>query len=256
MSRLPRLARGFAPFAVALFAVAGCAGEAPRETAAATTDANAPVPAQAAPSTTPAKPSSEDERTIYALGVGLSRQLAPLHLSESEVALLAKGLADGTAGRASTVDPESFRTKIEQLTDRRSQAAAAGERTAGAAFLKKAAAEPGARTLPSGMVMTTLRPGTGISPILSQSVQVRYKGTLANGTVFDSSEGEAEPATVPLGRMIPCWAQAVQLMKEGEKAKLVCPPDLAYGDRGLAPSVPPGATLIFEVELVRVVHGP
>ena len=126
-------------------------------------------------------------------------------------------------------------------------------REAAQAFLDKAAAEPGAKKLPSGLVITTLRPGTGASPKATDTVKVHYQGTLIDGTVFDSSVRRGEPATFPLNGVIPCWTEGVQQMKVGGKSRLVCPSNLAYGDRGAPPRIKPGATLVFEIELLEVV---
>lgn len=199
------------------------------------------------------EPKTDDEKAIYALGLGLSRQVVPFHLSEAELELLKAGLSDGALGRKAKVDLEAYREKLAQIADTRGAAAATEHRKAGAAYLEKAAAEDGAKKLPTGLVMKTLVEGTGKSPMLSDSVRVRYTGTLVDGTVFDSTSGEKEPATLPMGSVIPCWAQGLQLMKEGGKARIVCPADLAYGDRGAPPSIEPGATLSFEVELVEIV---
>lgn len=206
--------------------------------------ANSPAPAP--------EPKTDEEKTIYALGVGLSRQIAPFHLSAAELQILKAGLTDGATSRATQVSPESYREQIAQLADARSAAAAADQKKAGAAFLERAAGEEGARKLDSGLVLKTLREGTGKVPMLADTVRVRYTGKLIDGTVFDTTSDEAEPAALPMGQVIPCWAQALQLMQEGGKARVVCPSDLAYGDRGLPPSIPPGATLAFEVELVEV----
>ena len=127
------------------------------------------------------------------------------------------------------------------------------EKKAGQAFLDKAASEKGAKKLPSGMVITTIKPGTGPSPSASDKVKVHYHGTLPDGTVFDSSVQRNEPATLPLDRVIKCWTEGVQQMKVGGKSKLVCPADVAYGDRGAPPRIKPGATLVFEVELLEIV---
>ena len=102
------------------------------------------------------------------------------------------------------------------------------------------------------MVVRTLTPGTGATPVASDQVKVHYTGTLTDGTVFDSSVKRKEPATFPLGGVIKCWTEGVQKMKVGEKAKLTCPSDLAYGDNGRPPTIPGGATLIFEVELLEI----
>jgi FKBP-type peptidyl-prolyl cis-trans isomerase FkpA len=105
---------------------------------------------------------------------------------------------------------------------------------------------------PSGMVFRSLKDGTGAQPAATDTVRVNYRGTLPDGREFDSSYKRGQPASFALNRVIPCWTEGVQKMKVGGKAKLVCPPALAYGDRGAGRDVPPGATLIFEVELLDV----
>jgi FKBP-type peptidyl-prolyl cis-trans isomerase FkpA len=122
----------------------------------------------------------------------------------------------------------------------------------GEAALAAAAAEPGAVRTPSGMVFRSLKDGTGAQPAATDTVRVNYRGTLPDGREFDSSYKRGQPASFALNRVIPCWTEGVQKMKVGGKAKLVCPPALAYGDRGAGRDVPPGATLIFEVELLDV----
>ena len=123
---------------------------------------------------------------------------------------------------------------------------------AGKAALDKAAAEKGAKRTASGIVITKLKEGTGPSPKATDTVKVHYHGTLPDGKVFDSSVQRNEPATFPLNGVIPCWTEGVQIMKVGGKSKLVCPAALAYGDRGAPPDIGPGATLIFEVELLGI----
>lgn len=109
-----------------------------------------------------------------------------------------------------------------------------------------------AETLPSGVKVQHLTEGKGASPKASDTVTVHYRGTLDNGKEFDSSYSRNQPASFPLSRVIPCWTQGVQKMKVGGKAKLVCPPDTAYGSRGAGASVPPNSTLNFEVELLSI----
>ncbi len=104
----------------------------------------------------------------------------------------------------------------------------------------------------SGLVYKELRAGTGASPKASDNVTVNYRGTLTNGTEFDSSYKRNMPATFPLSGVIPCWTEGVQMMKVGGKAQLTCPAKIAYGDRGAPPLIGPGATLIFEVELLKI----
>ena len=105
----------------------------------------------------------------------------------------------------------------------------------------------------SGIVITTLKEGTGASPKSTETVKVHYRGVLENGKEFDSSYGRGQPATFPLNRVIACWTEGVQAMKVGGKAKLLCPSNLAYGSRGVPGTIPPDSTLIFEVELLEIV---
>jgi len=120
------------------------------------------------------------------------------------------------------------------------------------AYLEKAAAEPGAVKTASGLIYRELRAGSGGSPRASDMVTVNYRGTLVDGTEFDSSYKRNEPATFPLGQVIPCWTEGVEKMKVGGKSQLVCPATIAYGEQGSPPTIPGGATLIFEVELLRI----
>jgi FKBP-type peptidyl-prolyl cis-trans isomerase FkpA len=99
--------------------------------------------------------------------------------------------------------------------------------------------------------VTQIKEGTGPQPTAADTVTVNYRGTLANGTEFDSSYKRGTPASFPLGQVVPCWTQGLQKMKVGGKAKLVCPPATAYGDRGVGP-IPPNSTLTFEVELLKI----
>jgi FKBP-type peptidyl-prolyl cis-trans isomerase FkpA len=121
-------------------------------------------------------------------------------------------------------------------------------------YLEKAAAEPGAQKTASGLVYRELRPGTGASPKATDTVRVNYRGTLTDGTEFDSSYKRNEPAEFPLNMVIPCWTDGVQMMKVGGKSQLVCPANIAYGERGSPPVIPGGAILVFEIELLGITH--
>ena len=121
----------------------------------------------------------------------------------------------------------------------------------GQAYLDKAAAEPGAQKTASGLIYRELKPGTGASPKATDTVEVHYRGTLTDGKEFDSSYG-GQPIKFPLNRVIRAWTEGVQMMKVGGKAQLVCPANLAYGERGAPPDIPGGATLVFEVELLGI----
>jgi FKBP-type peptidyl-prolyl cis-trans isomerase FkpA len=199
------------------------------------------------------EPKTDDEKTLYALGLALSRNLSSFGLSEQEMNLVGAGLRDGVLGKKPKVDLDTYGPKIQELAKTRQSASAAGEKKAGQEFLDKAAAEKGAVKTKSGMVYIELKPGTGDAPKATDKVKVHYHGTLTDGTVFDSSVQRGQPATFPLNGVIPCWTEGVQMMKVGGKAKLVCPSDLAYGDRGSPPKIKPGSTLVFEVELLEIV---
>ena len=120
------------------------------------------------------------------------------------------------------------------------------------AFLEKAAAEPGASKTASGLIYRELRAGSGPSPAATNVVKVNYRGTLVDGTEFDSSYKRNEPAEFPLNQVIPCWTEGVQKMKVGGKSQLVCPASIAYGEAGRPPVIPGGATLVFEIELLSI----
>jgi FKBP-type peptidyl-prolyl cis-trans isomerase FkpA len=115
-----------------------------------------------------------------------------------------------------------------------------------------AAKEEGAVLTPSGLVYRSLKDGNGANPTASDKVTVHYKGTFPDGREFDSSYKRGQPIDFPLNRVIACWTEGVQRMKVGGKAKLTCPPEIAYGSRGAGSAVPPNATLLFEVELLGI----
>ena len=107
-------------------------------------------------------------------------------------------------------------------------------------------------TTPSGIVVETLQAGSGTSPKATDTVKVHYRGTFPDGREFDSSYKRGQPTSFPLNRVIPCWTEAVQMMKPGGKVRITCPPQLAYGASGAGGVIPPNATLMFEIELVSV----
>ena len=200
-----------------------------------------------------ADPVSEKDKTLYALGVAISQSLADFGLNEAEFELIKSGLSDGVMKRPLKVDMQTYGPKIQPMAEARTAAGAEKEKGAGNAFLAKAAAEAGAKKTASGAIVKTLKEGTGPSPTAANTVKVHYHGTLMDGTVFDSSVKRGEPATFPLSGVIKCWTEGVQMMKVGGKAKLTCPAATAYGDRGAPPSIKPGSTLVFEVELLEIV---
>jgi FKBP-type peptidyl-prolyl cis-trans isomerase FkpA/FKBP-type peptidyl-prolyl cis-trans isomerase FklB len=196
---------------------------------------------------------TDEQKTLYAIGQAMSQSLGTFALSKDELEIVKAGLTDGVLKAPAKVKLEEYMPKIQALQQARAKVAAETEKKASAGFLEKAAKEKGATKAPGGFVITTIKAGTGASPKATDQVKVHYHGTLTDGTVFDSSVQRGEPATFPLNGVIPCWTQGVQMMKVGGKSRLVCPADLAYGDRGAPPKIKPGATLVFEVELLEIV---
>jgi FKBP-type peptidyl-prolyl cis-trans isomerase FkpA len=188
---------------------------------------------------------------VYALGLAMYKQLSQFDLSPAEVELVKKALSDAAASKPA-IDADAWMPKVQTLAQSRTARVAEKEKASSAAFLAKCAAEPGAVKTASGLIYRDLKPGTGASPKATDTVKVHYRGTLTNGTEFDSSYKRNEPTSFPLNRVIACWTEGVQKMKVGGKARLVCPSSIAYGDRGSPPSIPGGATLVFEIELLEV----
>lgn len=200
-----------------------------------------------------ADPANDEQKALYALGVAISQSLNDFALSESELEIVKSGISDGVLKKTIKVDMQTYRPKIQQLAQARTSVVAEKEKKASAGFLAKAAAEPGAKKTASGAIVTTIKEGKGPSPKASDTVKVHYQGTLLDGTVFDSSVQRGQPTTFPLGNVIKCWTEGLQQIKVGGKSRLVCPANIAYGDRGSPPAIKPGATLVFEVELLEIV---
>jgi FKBP-type peptidyl-prolyl cis-trans isomerase FkpA len=210
------------------------------------------VTAARAPARPAAAPLTDDQKVIYAIGLLMQRSLNEFDLSASELDVLKRALTDAAAGKPA-IDIDEWGPKIEGFGAARAGRVVAREKAASAAYLTKAAAETGVVRTGSGLIYRDVTVGTGPSPAASDTVKVHYRGTLINGTEFDSSYKRNEPAQFPLGGVIRCWTEGVQMMKVGGKARLVCPSDLAYGDGG-RPSIPGGAALVFEVELLEIVR--
>lgn len=199
---------------------------------------------------------TDDEKAFYALGLYLSRNVSIFSLTKAELAVVQQGLADGVLGNPPKVELEKQFPKLNDLARARQQAAAEVEKKAGAAFLESAASEAGAIKKTSGLVYKELTPGTGASPKPTDRVKVHYHGTLTDGTVFDSSVQRGQPVDFALNGVVPCWVEGFQLMKVGGKSRFVCPSSIAYGDAGSPPKIKPGATLVFEVELLEIAAPP
>jgi FKBP-type peptidyl-prolyl cis-trans isomerase FkpA len=198
----------------------------------------------------PPKLDTEDQKTLYALGLLLGTNIKPFALTPDELAIVRAGLSDAVTNSKPQVDLNTYGPKVNELAQKRSAAGADDAKKTWQEFSDKVAKEPGATKTASGIVIRTITPGTGASPTVDDVVKVHYEGKLVDGTVFDSSIKRGEPAEFPLKGVVPCWTEALQKMKKGEKAQVVCPSAAAYGDRCAPPSIPPGATLSFEVELL------
>jgi len=220
---------------------AGAGRGAPGRGAAGRGASTAPKPAVAAP----APLTTDEQKTVYALGLMTGQSISMFNLTPAELELVKRALSDAAAGKPA-LELSEWGPKIQPLATSRSAAVAVKEKASSAAYLAKCAAEPGAVKTESGLVYREEKAGTGASPKATDTVKVHYSGTLVNGTEFDSSYKRGQPATFPVSGVIPGFTEALQLMKVGSKFELAIPPDLAYGSNGpLANQV-----LLFEVELL------
>jgi FKBP-type peptidyl-prolyl cis-trans isomerase FkpA/FKBP-type peptidyl-prolyl cis-trans isomerase FklB len=199
------------------------------------------------------EPTTEEQKTLYALGLAVNQSLSNFSLSEAEFEIVKSGITDGFLKRPPKVDLQAFGLKISELQQARASVVAEAEKKVGAAFLAKVAAESGAKKTEAGAILKTIKEGNGATPKVTDMVKVHYQGTLIDGTVFDSSAKQGEPAMLRVNEMSKCWVEGMQQIKVGGKSKLVCPSSLAYRDKGLPPLIKPGATLVFEIELIEII---
>ena len=195
----------------------------------------------------------ETKKVMYAVGASIGKSLAnDFSPTPAELDEMTKGLSEVASGKAPTVKPDEMKMKIQQLVTQRREAKGKVDKVKGEEFLAKAAKEKGATKTASGLIYTEVKAGTGAQPAATDTVTVHYRGTLVDGTEFDSSYKRNAPIDFPLNGVIKCWTEGVAKMKVGGKAKLVCPSDIAYGPRGSPPTIPANAVLTFEVELLGV----
>jgi FKBP-type peptidyl-prolyl cis-trans isomerase FkpA len=197
---------------------------------------------------------TDEQKTMYAVGVRLAGVLNDREFSESEVEYIQAGLADGILGVEPKVDLDAIGPKVNTLLAVRATQAVKKEKAASEAFCEEMAQVEGARRTASGAIYIETEPGDGPSPGPGDTVRVHYHGTLRDGTVFDSSVNRKQPATFNVDRVVPCFSEGLREMKVGGKAKLVCPPETAYGDHGSPPRIKGGAALVFEVELLEILE--
>lgn len=207
--------------------------------------------------------STDEDKAFYTIGYDMGSRLSPLNLSDSEISALKQGLEAALNGDDPKVDINLYAARLQSILASRMNSG--GEANASvqeqkdkgmlfvAEYLEK---NPNAKQTASGLVYEVTQEGSGASPTATDIVEVHYTGTLIDGTVFDSSVERGETATFPLNRVIPGWTEGLQLMKEGGKIKLIIPSELAYGDGGAGGQIPGGATLVFEVELIKVNPAP
>jgi FKBP-type peptidyl-prolyl cis-trans isomerase FklB len=205
---------------------------------------------------------SQKEKLSYALGLDLGNQLRKQSV-DVDPAVFGKGLSDALSGGKTLLTEEETRGLIADLQKdlKAKQAALQAEKMKeaaeknkkeGEAFLAANKKKEGVVTLPSGLQYKILKAGDGNKPTIDDTVVCQYRGTLVDGTEFDSSYKRNQPATFPVKGVIKGWTEALQLMPVGSKWELVIPPDLAYGERGAGNLIGPGATLIFDVELISI----
>ena len=216
-----------------------------------------PKAATSAKTATPLTLKSEKEKFSYALGMNIGASMKRQEVSV-DPAILARGLKDSLAGGKTILTEDEARATLTQMQNEmrqkmqaKSQEEAGGNKKLGEAFLAENKTKEGVVTLPSGLQYKILTTGTGPKPTATDSVVCNYKGTLIDGKEFDSSYKRGQPVTFPVTGVIKGWTEALQLMPAGSKWQLFIPSDLAYGDAG-RPGIPPGATLVFEVELVSI----
>jgi FKBP-type peptidyl-prolyl cis-trans isomerase FkpA len=194
---------------------------------------------------------TEQEKLFYFIGSTFGDNLLTLRLSDEELALVVRGVREAAYGNAVKLDAPIYGPRMQQLAAERSSAWLEEERPKAEEYLKRMATEDGAQTTASGLIFLTLSAGSGKQPTEESIVKVNYHGTLRDGTVFDSSVERNNPIEVPLKMVMPCWKEGIAMIQTGGSAKITCPAELAYQDRGMG-NIPPGAAVTFEIELINV----
>lgn len=197
-------------------------------------------------------PVTEEQKTLYSIGQSVSRSLAIFSLTPGEFEQVLHGLLDAQSGKPALVDSTQYTARIQEMAVARRKVLGEKQAVLGKEYLEKAAKEKGAVRTASGLVYIPMLEGSGESPKSTDIVKVNYRGLLIDGKEFDNSYKREKPMELKLDTVFKCWTEGVQKMKPGGKARLVCPPQLAYGDNGAGERVLPGATVIFDVDLLEV----
>lgn len=223
------------------FALTACAQQAP-----------APVPSNSM--------KTVKEQASYAIGLDIGANLKQA-AEELDLEILVAGLRDAISGAKPKLTEEQiqaamsvFSRELQAKAAEKAEGMAAKNIADGKAFLAANKAKPGVKTTASGLQYEVLKAGTGATPKATSTVKTHYHGTLTDGTVFDSSVERNDPAEFPVNRVIPGWTEALQMMKVGDKWRIVLPSELAYGERGAGADIGPNAVLVFEVELLDIVQ--
>ena len=206
-------------------------------------------PAASAP-----KLDTEDQKTFYALGLLLGRNIKVFALKPDELAIVKEGLTDAATDAKPQVEIETYGPKVNELAQKRAASGADDAKKKGQEFVDKVSKEKDATKTPSGIVIRTITAGAGASPAATDVVKVHYEGKLVDGTVFDSSIKRGEPAEFPLNGVVPCWTEALQKMKVGDKWQLFLPSELAYGENDAGPKIGPNSVLVFDIELLEILE--
>ena len=193
------------------------------------------------------------DKLSYAWGIAMGQQLKAMGVKEIDSASFKDGAKVAFDGGTPEIPMEEAQKLINDYLNDLQAKAEAKAREAGEKFLAENKVKEGVKETASGLQYTVIKEGEGATPTAEDEVTVHYTGKLLDGTVFDSSVNRGEPATFPLNRVIPGWTEGVQLMKEGAKYMFFIPSDLAYGPQGIPNAIPPHSTLIFEVELIKVI---
>lgn len=199
---------------------------------------------------------SEEDKTLYALGAKFGSSLTTLNLSEKEIKLVAQGFRDSALGIKTDgiiLDEPQRAEKIQALLDSKRNVTKVENQKNSKDFIEKFVAGGGKKT-DSGLAYQIVKEGEGENPGPNDVVEIHYKASLPDGKVFMNTKDSGQPSRYPLDKIIPGWAQGVQLIKPGGQVKLVIPPELAYGDNGAPPNVPGGSAVVMEVELLSVIQ--
>ena len=201
---------------------------------------------------------NEKDKVSYSIGTQIGNNFKNQSM-DVDVDLLAKGIKDALTGGKLLMTEKEIKETITALQKdmmakqaERMKVVAEKNRKEGEAFLADNKKKEGVKTTPSGLQYKVIKDGNGPTPKMADTVAVNYRGTLINGTEFDSSYKREEPATFPVNSVIPGWTEAMQMMKVGSKWHLFVPANLAYGEQGAGPQIGPNSTLIFEVELTAI----